>query len=169
MHHTVFANKGGKGAKKAKSDQSRRFLIVDDSADTDESMSMELSIIEKRHEATAETKSAKKASASDDEEVSAKSKSSKVEDVIVIGDSKISQDEEGVVDSKSSKEGKSLKPSTRSIDPLESQSYIEYTRVQVPASANTPLDESSGAMSSGFAAGSSAIAVLIAASAVAMS
>ena len=153
MPYTVFASKSTKGAKKAKSDQSRRFLILDDSVDMDESMSVELFYSGESHEATA--KSAKKAKASDVEGVSAESKRS-------------NKDENVIADSKSSKAGKSFKPIIRSIDPLKSQSYIEYTRAQVPASASAPSDESSGAISFGFAASLFGIAALITASAVAM-
>ena len=155
MPYTVFASKSTKGAKKAKSDQSRRFLILDDSVDMDESMSVELFYSGESHEATANTKSAKKAKASDVEGVSAESKRS-------------NKDENVIADSKSSKAGKSFKPIIRSIDPLKSQSYIEYTRAQVPASASAPSDESSGAISFGFAASLFGIAALITASAVAM-
>ena len=143
-------SKSAKSAKKAKSDQSRRVLQVDISND-DESMRVNIeNFISKSRKVSIDSKSAKKASSSDDVEVTAKSKSSK--------------DEEDVV-SKSSKEGKSFQyigPEVRSTEPLKSQSYIEYSRAKLPESAS---EDTNGSIAVGVVG---SLSVLITASVVAM-
>ena len=179
MPYALFpdmSTKSGKSAKakseKTKSNKSRRFLDEEGSMGFDENMSMDLLVSGNSLTFRSDAKSSKtvivQSKSSKGEEVTAISKG---QDVIV--ESSSSKDGDVIAESKSNKEGTSIKGKAhRSIDlldtedtaPLKSLSYIEFTRAQVPASANAPSEESSG--SKAFA--SVAIACLIAASAIAM-
>eukprot|EP00571_Detonula_confervacea_P001057 CAMPEP_0172312790 /NCGR_PEP_ID=MMETSP1058-20130122/18555_1 /TAXON_ID=83371 /ORGANISM="Detonula confervacea, Strain CCMP 353" /LENGTH=268 /DNA_ID=CAMNT_0013026335 /DNA_START=410 /DNA_END=1216 /DNA_ORIENTATION=- len=162
MPYALFPDTSGKSGKivnanteKAESDKSRRFLNEEGSMGLAENMSMDLLVSGKSLKVRSDAKSSKV--------VCVESKStSKGEEVIVV-----SNDKDVIAESKSSKEGTSIKGNVlRSIDlvdtqdnaPLKSLSYIEYTRAEVPASANVPSDESGGAIALASVAMASLIA-----------